>query len=504
MKITIRNLFCPSVTHQISDPKTTSVSENPLEIKAHKGRWIILTIFISYAAVNSYQWVEYSIINNIVTRYYNVSAVTVDWTSIIYMALYAPLVIPASYILDKQGLRAAGLIGGLGTAIGTGIKVFSTSRDSFWVVLVGQGICSASQLLILCLPPRIAAVWFKHNEVSTACSLGVFGTQIGCAFGFLLSPIIVKNHDNIEDVGYDFKVLCWSLTISMIIPALAVIFYFPQQPLHPPSINQVEERSRTDKFSTKAFFESMLVLAKNVPFLIHVMAYGINIGVFSAIGTLLNQLILLYFKHLPDAEEFAGRTGLVMIVIGMVGSIVFGIFLDKTHKYKETTLFTYFMSSASVVALMFTLEMQSKVLVYIAVGSVGLFTNAYMPVGFEMAMELTYPSSEGTTTGLLMAPSQILGVIFALMVGKLNSVVGPFWSLGSQAILLAVVNNNWKPGQWPPWWLVRGGCGTETKIIRGWYTERRGSRDGSDKTLFGSYCGVGGGYNGTYVRWGEW
>ena len=95
----------------------------------------------------------------------------------------------------------------------------------------------------------------------------------------------------------------------------------------------------------------MLVLAKNVPFLIHVMAYGINIGVFSAIGTLLNQLILLYFKHLPvcflfvvdrhvivisfkDAEEFAGRTGLVMIVIGMVGSIVFGIFLDKTHKYK--------------------------------------------------------------------------------------------------------------------------------------------------------------------------
>ena len=67
-------------------------------------------------------------------------------------------------------------------------------------------------------------MWFKHNEVSTACSLGVFGTQIGCAFGFLLSPIIVKNHDNIEDVGYDFKVLCWSLTISMIIPALAVIF----------------------------------------------------------------------------------------------------------------------------------------------------------------------------------------------------------------------------------------------------------------------------------------
>lgn len=65
-----------------------------------------------------------------------------------------------------------------------------------------------------------------------------------------------------------------------------------------------------------------------------------------------------------------------------------------------------------------------------------LFTNAYMPVGFEFAMELTYPSSEGTTTGLLMAPSQVLGVIFALMLGQLNVLIGPFWSLGSQAVLL--------------------------------------------------------------------
>ena len=67
-------------------------------------------------------------------------------------------------------------------------------------------------------------MWFKPSEVSTACSLGVFGIQLGCALGFLLSPIIVKNHDNIEEVGYDFKVLCWSLTVSVIIPALAVIF----------------------------------------------------------------------------------------------------------------------------------------------------------------------------------------------------------------------------------------------------------------------------------------
>ncbi|RZC37108.1 putative MFS-type transporter C09D4.1, partial [Asbolus verrucosus] len=373
-------------------------SQNGVEIKAYKRRWIVLFIYVFYTTINAYQWIEYSVITNIVMRYYNVSAVTVDWTSTIYMALYAPLVFPASYILDKKGLRVAGLIGALGTALGTAIKVFSIDRDSFWIVLTGQGIVSASQLLILCLPPRVAAVWFKPNEVSTACSLGVFGTQLGLALGFVLPPIIVKNHENAEDIGPDLKVLCWGLTAFIIPGALAVIFYFPLRPPKPPSITQYEERSKQEKFSTKAFLDSVKVILTNKAFMIHVIAYGINIGVFSAVGPLLNQVVLQYF---PNCEEDVGRMGLSMIVVGMIGSISFGFFLDKTHKYK-------------------------------------LFTNAYMPVGFEMAMELTYPSSEGTTTGLLMAPSQIMGTIFILMMGKINALIGPFWALGSQAALLVI------------------------------------------------------------------
>lgn len=77
-------------------------NQKNLEIKAYKTRWIILAVYVLYTSINAYQWIEYSIITNIVVRYYNVSPVAVDWTSIIYMALYAPLVIPASFILDKM------------------------------------------------------------------------------------------------------------------------------------------------------------------------------------------------------------------------------------------------------------------------------------------------------------------------------------------------------------------------------------------------------------------
>lgn len=47
------------------------------------------------------QWIQYSIIANIVRRYYNVTNFQVDMTSMIYMITYIPLIFPASYLLDK-------------------------------------------------------------------------------------------------------------------------------------------------------------------------------------------------------------------------------------------------------------------------------------------------------------------------------------------------------------------------------------------------------------------
>ncbi|KAJ8967432.1 hypothetical protein NQ314_002880 [Rhamnusium bicolor] len=61
-----------------------------------------------------------------------------------------------------------------------------------------------------------------------------------------------------------------------------------------------------------------------------------------------------------------------------------------------------------------------------------------MPVGFEFAIEITFPSDESTTTGLLNAMTQALGVFITLALGKLNDRLGPLWALGSQATLLLI------------------------------------------------------------------
>nr|CAI5855691.1 unnamed protein product [Callosobruchus analis] len=415
-------------------PNGNLLDSKPI-IRVYKRRWIILLIYITYNTISSFQWIEYSIITNLVMDYYNVDASTVDWTAMSFMVAWPVLVFPASFIVDKLGLRAAALIGAFLTAIGAAIKLFAYGRDLFYVVLIGQTVVAISQVFILNLPPKIAVTWFKPSEVSTVCSLGVFGMALGIALGFLLPPVIVKNHENVEDIGADINVMCWGTAIAIAPVALTVVFYFPEEPPYPPSQAKLEERENKDVVNFKVFIGSLKVLFKNKAFLIHAFSYGLNLAIYSAIGTLLNQFILNYFE---EAQEDAGRMGLVMILVGMLGSILIGIVLDKTHRYKEAAIFVFLVSAISMGGFLFALEMRSKWMIYVTIGVFGFFLNAYLPAGIEFATEITFPSPESTVAGLLFAISQVFGVVFTIALAEVNTKYGTFYSLLGQILILIV------------------------------------------------------------------
>lgn len=61
-----------------------------------------------------------------------------------------------------------------------------------------------------------------------------------------------------------------------------------------------------------------------------------------------------------------------------------------------------------------------------------------LPVGFELAAELTYPEPEGTTAGLLNASSQVFGIIFTNIYSVLFETFNDIWANGAMAIMLAV------------------------------------------------------------------
>lgn len=121
----------------------------------------------------------------------------------------------------------------------------------------------------------------------------------------------------------------------------------------------------------------------------------------------------------------AGRIGLTLVVAGMVGSILCGLWLDYTKTYKQTTLIVYILSFVGMVIFTFTLDLGYIIIVFITGGVLGFFMTGYLPLGFEFAVEITYPESEGTSSGLLNAAAQIFGILFTLAQGMLTSNYSP-------------------------------------------------------------------------------
>ncbi|XP_042244141.1 feline leukemia virus subgroup C receptor-related protein 2 isoform X1 [Thunnus albacares] len=402
-----------SVTSEASVLDTEDLS--PLmETKLYKRRWVMLFLFSIYSMSNAFMWLQYGIISNIFMRFYSIDTLAIDWLSMIYFLTYIPLILPVMWLLDNRGLRDVVVVGSAFNCIGAWIKTSTADPDMFAMTFFGQFVCSVATVYILGIPSRLASLWFGQQEVSTACSIGVLGNQMGIAIGFLIPPILVPNVDDVNELAYHIRIMFYiSAGVATLIFVLVVIV-FQERPEIPPTQAQAQARSiPPDEYSYTA---SILRLLRNKPFMLLVVSYGLNVGCFYAVSTLLNRMII---EHYPGEEVNAGRIGLTIVIAGMVGSLICGIWLDKTKTYKQTTLIVYILSLVAMLVYAFTLNQGHLWVVFLTAGLLGLFMTGYLPLGFEFAVELTYPESEGTSSGLLNCSAQIFGIIFTISQGKI-------------------------------------------------------------------------------------
>uniref|UniRef100_A0A914H242 Major facilitator superfamily (MFS) profile domain-containing protein n=1 Tax=Globodera rostochiensis TaxID=31243 RepID=A0A914H242_GLORO len=383
------------------------------QTRVYTKRYAILGMFILLSASNAMQWIEYSIIAHIISAYYGVSYSAVDWTSMIYMLTYMILMFPGSWFLEKFGLRKSILIGACGNCFGAWLKILSTAPDRFWLTF----IVGSSQVFILGIPPRLAAVWFGPEQVSTACAAGVFGNQLGIAIGFVLPPWLVHE----KHVTFDLTVLFLISALTNTVIFLIIILFFEERPLVPPSVAQIQA---LDQSSDQNFFRSVRKLISNPNFVLLVITYGINVGVFYAISTLLSQMVLFFN---PTAQEAVGTCGVLIVLSGMLGSVTCGYILDKSHHFKATTLVVYLFSFFGMVLFTLTLAKVPIWGLFIISILLGFFMTGYLPLGFEFAAELTFPIAEGTTSGLLNGSAQAFGIGMTFGMGLVMQSLSIFW-----------------------------------------------------------------------------
>ncbi|XP_017310198.1 feline leukemia virus subgroup C receptor-related protein 1 [Ictalurus punctatus] len=396
--------------------------QKPLQTRLYRRRFAVLAIFSLYSLLNAFQWIQYSIISNIFIHFYGVTNVMIDWLSVVYMVAYIPLIFPATWLLDRKGLRVTALIGSGLNCAGAWMKCASAGPGLFWVTMAAQVVCSVAQVFILGLPSRIASVWFGPREVSTACATAVLGNQLGVAIGFLLPPVLVPNtpEEGKEQMGYNISIMFYGTAAISTLLFILTVIVIRDRPILPPS--QAQAVLPTGLAEDYSYKQSIINLFKSKPFILLLLSYGIMTGSFYSVSTLLNQMIITHYK---GEELNAGRIGLTLVVAGMVGSILCGLWLDRTKTYKMTTLIVYILSFLGMLVFTFTLDLGHLLVVFFTAGALGFFMTGYLPIGFEFAVEITYPESEGTSSGLLNAFAQLFGIIFTFIQGKLTTDYNP-------------------------------------------------------------------------------
>jgi len=425
-------------------------------IKVYGKRWLVLGIFCLYSMSSAFQWIEYSILTSVVTTYWSTTVNAISWTSMLYMATYIPLMFVATWVLDTYGLRKCLIIGSLLNSAGSVIKLFSVHPDNFYISFIGQTVAACAQSFILEIPAKIASLWFESSKVSTATSIGVFGNQLGVAFGFLIPPLMVPSYSsNIynkalnettnetiitqvlnetakleEDVLVEsgLRSLFWMSASICVFVTIMIILVISDEPAYPPSKARARSKTLEEEKGGESpfgdYFSSLKCLLTDFPFVLLFLSYGINTGVYYAIGTLLNPLMMPFFKDVDGVEATIGLIGLVMVIAGLLGSAICGVILDKTKAYKATAVVIYASTLVFIVVFAATLDLGQMWINFISIGLLGFFMTGYLPIGFEVGAEITYPISEATSSGLLNVSAQVFGIAFTSIVGDLiyNSV----------------------------------------------------------------------------------
>ncbi|KAJ8881174.1 hypothetical protein PR048_017647 [Dryococelus australis] len=257
-------------------------------------------------------------------------------------------------------------------------------------------------------------------------------TPLGGAVGFTLSPTIVHDSDNLNDISQDLAILFYSVSACCTLLLAVILLFFKDEPPLPPSLAQAALK---DSDVPVDFVGSLRRLLANPSYVLLLFAYGIMVGVYYVLSILLNTIIL---RHYEGAVQDAGRIGLVIIVSGMVGSAVGGFVLDKTHKFKETSFVLYLCALAGMLGFTFTLSCGKIMVVYATSAALGFFMTGFLPVGFELAAELTYPEPEGTSSGLLNGSVQVFAVAMTTGYSQLIEHVDDWWANIILCALLAL------------------------------------------------------------------
>jgi len=348
------------------------------------------------AAVNQLLWITFAPITSDAAIYYSVSDIQIGILSMCFMIVYIIVSIPASWVIDKYGIRIGVGIGAAFTGL-FGLLRGLTATDYNMLLLSQIGI-AIGQPFILNATTKLAARWFKIEDRATVAGLGVLAMYIGILAGITLTPYLT--------IGVGINGMLNIYGVISVISAIIFLLLMKERPPSSPCPPEQEERSLV--------FDGLRHILSNKNFKWLMFIFFIGLGVFNGVTTWIEEIV----RPRGFSAIQAGITGGLMILGGIFGAIILPFLSD--HYRKRIPFIT--IALAGAILGLSGITFATGYWLLLASGIVlGFFLLSAGPIGFQYAAEITFPAPEGASNGMLILMGQISGIVFIFSMSSFKS-----------------------------------------------------------------------------------
>ena len=376
--------------------------------KLYGYRWVVLGVFMLINLIMQTLWITYAPITGLAASYYDVSDLQIGFLSMTFMIAFIPLSIPASWVIDTYGFRIAVSIGAV--LMGVFGLLRGLAGANYTLVLWSTVGIAVAQPFLLNAWTTVPAKWFAIEERATAVGIITLANLIGTALGLVLTPILI------ETISIPTVQLIYGGIAAF--SSLLFVLLARETPPTPPG---------PEGSDVRALMLDGLKHALTVrPFWFSLVVSFIGLGIFNGVTTWIEAMI----RPRGFTPTDAGTLGALMIVGGVIGAVVIPALSDKQQKRQRYLYVAFIGAMPGMVGLTFA---TTSWLLFTSAFAMGFFLVSAMPIAMQYAAEITHPTPEGTSNGLMQLTGQG-AVVFVYIMEAMKTSDGSF----TPALLLAI------------------------------------------------------------------
>ena len=376
--------------------------------KLYNYRWVVLAVFMFVNLTIQMLWITFAPITGPAARFYGVSDLQIGILAMSFMIAFIPLSMPVSWVIDTYGFRLAVSIGAVMMGVFGLLRGFAGANYN--LVLWSTIGIAAAQPFLLNAWTKVPANWFAVEERATAVGLVTLANLVGTALGMVLTPILT------ESISIPTVQLIYGGIAAF--SALLFVLLARETPPTPPCAPGGEVRA--------LMLDGLKHALKVKSFWIYLFVSFIGLGIFNGVTTWVENII----RPRGFSPTDAGTLGALMLVGGVLGAVVIPPFSDKQHKRQPYILLGLILAIPGLIGIAFA---TSGWLLFLSAFAMGFFLISTSPIGMQYAAEVTQPTPEGTSNGLIQLFGQA-SVVFVYIMEALKTTDGSF----TPALLLGI------------------------------------------------------------------